>query len=272
MNPHKVNQDAHFELESYGGDPTQYFFCVMDGHGLHGREVSDLIRRKLPYNVQNDPSFRTDPKQALTKGFLKTNSDLQKSTHDIAFSGSTTVGVYIKGTTLYCANVGDSRAVIGQLKNGIWETVNLSIDHKPDRPDEMKRIIAHNGRVEPFRSADGEAIGPPRVWLKQQDAPGLAMSRSLGDSVAASVGVLAEPEIKVFNLEPVDKFMIIASDGVWEFISSEESVRMLQSYWEKKDPKGACEYMIQESNRRWRQEEEVIDDSTCVLVFFNIPE
>lgn len=41
-------------------------------------------------------------------------------------------------------------------------------------------------------------MGPARVWLKNQDIPGLAMSRSIGDSVAGSVGVIADPEILEF--------------------------------------------------------------------------
>ena len=48
------------------------------------------------------------------------------------------------------------------------------------------------------------------------------MTRSFGDRVAATVGVISEPEIKEWNFDINDKFMLIASDGVWEFISSEE--------------------------------------------------
>jgi serine/threonine protein phosphatase PrpC len=50
------------------------------------------------------------------------------------------------------------------------------------------------------------------------------MTRSFGDQIAASVGVLAEPEILEWNLTVDDKFLILASDGVWEFIESEEVV------------------------------------------------
>jgi serine/threonine protein phosphatase PrpC len=65
-------------------------------------------------------------------------------------------------------------------------------------------------------------MGPARVWLKDQDIPGLAMSRSFGDEVAASAGTIAHPEIIEWKLTPEDKFLILASDGVWEFIDSEE--------------------------------------------------
>ena len=53
-----------------------------------------------------------------------------------------------------------------------------------------------------------------RVWLKNEDIPGLAMSRSFGDGMAARVGVNAIPEIEEFMLEAQDKILVLASDGV----------------------------------------------------------
>ena len=64
--------------------------------------------------------------------------------------------------------------------------------------------------------------GPPRVWLGHMDIPGLAMSRSLGDTVAHSAGVSSEPELSVIQLEPEDRVVVIASDGLWEFMSNQE--------------------------------------------------
>ena len=69
----------------------------------------------------------------------------------------------------------------------------MTRDHKPNDPDEAVRIKKRGGRIEPFRDEDDQFIGPARVWLKDDDVPGLAMSRSFGDRVAASVGVIAEP-------------------------------------------------------------------------------
>ncbi|CEM13721.1 unnamed protein product [Vitrella brassicaformis CCMP3155] len=273
MNPNKVNQDSHFEIEQFANDPTQYFFCVMDGHGYQGREVSQLITRRLPNYLQSEPTLRTDPKAAIQKAFHKTNHELFRSSLDITFSGSTTISVFIRGATLYSASVGDSRAICGKFKGayGRWSAQALSDDHKPDRPDEKKRIEDRDGRVESFRGSDGEPIGPPRVWLKDQDAPGLAMSRSMGDSVAASVGVTAEPEIKIFTLTSEDKFIVLASDGVWEFIDNEEVVKIVSPFHDKQDPQAACDALVKESNQRWRAEEEVIDDTTVIVVFLNAP-
>ena len=65
-------------------------------------------------------------------------------------------------------------------------------------------------------------MGPARVWIKDHDSPGLAMSRSLGDYVAQSVGVIPEPEIILYDIKIDDRVIIIASDGVWEFMSNEQ--------------------------------------------------
>jgi len=107
----------------------------------------------------------------------------------------------------------------------------LSRDHKPDIKDEKARIIHNNGRVDPFREPNGDPIGPARVWLKNENVPGLAMSRSIGDLVASSVGVSPEPEFYELELSEDDKFIILASDGVWEFISNEEAVNLVVPYW-----------------------------------------
>ena len=66
-----------------------------------------------------------------------------------------------------------------------------------------------------------------------QNTPGLAMSRSFGDQVAARVGVISEPgieniylEIEEFIYKKDDKFIILASDGIWEFISNIEVAKV----------------------------------------------
>ena len=74
-----------------------------------------------------------------------------------------------------------------------WFSKMLTRDHKPDDPDERERITAMNGRIESYKGRYGENVGPARVWLKTEQYPGLAMSRSIGDACAHSVGVSALP-------------------------------------------------------------------------------
>ena len=157
---------------------------------------------------------------------------------------------------------------MGRCINGEWKNIDLTQDQKPDNPEEKERIIKKGGRVESYKDENGNDFGPKRVWLRDADFPGLAMSRSFGDEVAASVGTISEPEIKYFDITEDDKFIILASDGIWEFISSQECVNIIKDYYLKKDLKGCLKYLLNESSKRWIKEEEVIDDITAVLIFF----
>jgi len=139
---------------------------------------------------QNNPD---QVKESLLAGFALTAREVSESAIDINFSGTTTVSCLILGTHLWCANVGDSRAVLAKFKNGDWMACPISRDHKPDDNQEKQRILASGGRIEPFKDMNGDPIGPYRVWLKNENIPGLAMARSIGDAVAASVGVTDEP-------------------------------------------------------------------------------
>ena len=103
-----------------------------------------------------------------------------------------------------------------------------------------------------------------RVWLMEQDAPGLAMSRSLGDFIAHSVGVSSEPEVMRFELQPEDKFIIIASDGVWEFLTNEMIAKIVWPFYLKNSPEQAGNAIVRAAATKWRENDTVIDDITCV--------
>ncbi len=85
-----------------------------------------------------------------------------------------------------------------------------------------------------------------RVFLKNRLYPGLAMSRSIGDLVGASAGVIAEPDVTKVNIAAQrDKFVILCSDGVWEFISSQEAVEMVARF-DAEDAQQAAEKLASE--------------------------
>ena len=201
--------------------------------------------------------------------FINTNKELCRNPLvDTQFSGSTCVTIILTKNKIISGNAGDSRAVMGRFKDGKWISIDLSHDQKPNNPGERERILANGGRIEAYKDENGNDFGPKRVWIKNEDIPGLAMSRSFGDEVAASVGTISEPEIETFDITSDDKFIIIASDGIWEFISSQECVNIIKDYYLKKDLKGCLKYLLNESSKRWIKEEEVIDDITAVLIFF----
>ena len=84
------------------------------------------------------------------------------------------------------------------------------------------------------RIEKGGNFGPPKVLLKYVDVPILAMGWSFGDEVAKCVGTISEPEIKEYEITEEEKFIIIASDGIYEFFSSQESVEFIKDFYEKK--------------------------------------
>ncbi len=279
--PKENNQDNYFIYKNFMDKKDYIYMSVCDGHGVEGHFVSDFIKETLPYDMsenlkkQNILTENEKEKEKIhdiiKETFILVNEKLVDNEEiNSLFSGSTCVSLIYTPEKLIVPNIGDSRAVLGRLVNketNEYKAINLSRDHKPTEKDEAQRIIENDGRIQPF-TEDGEFVGPERVWIKEEEVPGLAMTRSFGDRVAATVGVMSEPEIKEFNFEEGDKFMIIASDGIWEFISSQECIDIIKDYYDKNDLKGCCEYLYQESSKRWLKEEEVIDDTTLILVFF----
>ncbi|MCQ2817112.1 MAG: protein phosphatase 2C domain-containing protein [archaeon] len=216
--------------------------------------------------------------------FLRENKLLNNAI-DTKLSGSTCVSVIYSPEKLIIANIGDSRCVLGKKiifnnsptdkgnKNQpsfkyVFE--NLSRDHKPSLPDESERIKKAGGRIRPMLDDDGKTfIGPLRVYMKDKEMPGLAMTRSFGDAYAATAGTICEPEVTEHIFQEEDKFIILASDGLYEFISSQEVVDYVKDYYEKNDIVGACEFLYSESKRRWLiEDEDNIDDITIIVVFF----
>ena len=95
------------------------------------------------------------------------------------------------------------------------------------------------------------------------------MSRSLGDYVAQSVGVSPEPEINIYDISEQDRFIIIASDGVWEFLSNEDVAKLAEPFYSQGLAEQAANAIVKEAANQWKQKEEVIDDITCVIVFLD---
>ena len=173
---------------NFMGIDSMHYFGVWDGHGENGKKVSTMIQNKLPSILEeNLVNLKMNIKASLELSFVNCHKTLtQNKRFNTYLSGSTWCTVLIHGNHLYWANCGDSRAIIvseGEEENTIIVKA-ASRDHKPNEPDEAKRIISKAGRIEPFKDLIGVPWGPTRVWLKYDDIPGLAMSRSIGDNWA----------------------------------------------------------------------------------------
>ena len=274
----KTNQDNFFIFNNFNNNPNYIYMGVCDGHGMFGQGVSTFLVNNLPQNLnsillnKNINNLSTANifhlSETILSTFISTNEQLtQDDRIDSSFSGSTCVSLLYSPSRLICINVGDSRCILGKFDGQKWKALNLSRDHKPDISTEKERIEKNGGRVEPYRDNDGNYVGPDRVWVKGSELPGLAMSRSFGDEVAHLVGVITIPEIIEYHFCKEDKFIILGSDGLWEFINSEECVQIVKDFYLEKNVEAALTFLYKEASKRWILEEEIIDDITILIAF-----
>jgi len=81
--------------------------------------------------------------------------------------------------------------------------------------------------------------------------------------VAHTAGVISTPEFTERELDPeTDKFLVVATDGLWEFVNNKETIDMAESHG---TPSEAVESLVKEASLRWMREEQVIDDTTVIL-------
>ena len=276
----KTNQDNFFIYNNFNNNSNYVYLGVCDGHGLFGQDISGYLVNNLPQNMNNNVISKgiknlstekiTTLSEIFQETFVQTNSALNVDERiDSSFSGSTCVSLLFTPTRICCINVGDSRCIIGKFNGYEWKSKVLSRDHKPSEPDEMNRILKSGGRVEAYRDNFGNFVGPERVWNKQGDGPGLAMSRSFGDEIGHKVGVVVDPEIMEHYFLKEDKFIVLGSDGIWEFIGNDEVVEIVKDYYLENNIEGAIEHLYNEASKRWIMEEQVIDDITVIVIFLN---
>ena len=275
----KINQDSFLVLQSEYNLKDFNIFCVMDGHGNNGHLVSRYLmkyinlffknNKKMNASNQNEDSIYQRLKKSdyhiLRRLFRHAERDLhKKSKIDANLSGTTCVMVAQIGDRFICANIGDSRAIMIKTGN---EIVPLSIDQKPDDPEESKRIVQNGGEISQYEE-DGEKSGPYRIWKKGEVYPGIAMSRSVGDFIATSLGVVPEAKFIEEKIDQDCKFIVVASDGIWEFLDNKRVGEIVMPYYKNDDPDGACKALIKEATEWWNKEDIVVDDITVVVVFF----
>lgn len=270
-NPNWINQDNFFVIERLDNKDL-HFYCVLDGHGEHGHHVSRKCRENFPGHIK---SVNFDMKKA----FSMMQNDLNSCEFDVRCSGATCVLASLFGGRLSVSNCGDSRAVLGRRNpNGSISAHALTSDHKPEKSEERKRILGCGGHLgcrqvlvnQPGRGPVSMPVGPCRVWYQHRgETLGLAMSRSLGDSIVHKSGVSAEPEILEHQVDDFDEFMIIATDGVWDVMDNNQAVQMVSNYITKASNWSSLEAstaIAKFARSRWEKLSPMADDITCIVV------
>lgn len=279
------NQDSAFFMEFIDGDGSRIWLStVMDGHGPLGHEMSRLAIQWLPLLVLREPTMAVEAgliipqnPQAVFDGisaaFAKAGSIMMKASggsFERKMSGTTCSFCLCGRGVLHTAWIGDSRAVLGRIQQDSQssllpkvETLDLTRDHKPDDVVEKRRIQAHGG-----------VISEKRVWLRDYPHCGLNLSRGFGDSLAHDVGVSHVPDVAAtFLSEDPGQFALLASDGVWEFISSEEGGQSVgdrlqegkMASW-KNSAQEAASRLVRHATDCWKRECNELDDITAIVI------
>mmetsp|Transcript_45848 Transcript_45848/g.102782 ORF Transcript_45848/g.102782 Transcript_45848/m.102782 type:complete len:413 (+) Transcript_45848:18-1256(+) len=261
------NQDAYSFTTLHHG----WILCIAcDGHGEHGEVIAERVSRVLPLFFSANLAEGQGTEEALRRAFESSQTDLERSFSSMqVFSGATVALCCMQeaAETVWCAHVGDSRIVLGDMETG--RPVYATAEHKAHHPDEYSRLEAAGAQVVQKRYDDGEVVS--RIFIPKTGVPGLAMSRSLGDGCLKKYGVSAEPEIceitGQWNACRLPSLML-ASDGLWDTVSIEEAVSAMSArYRAGRDLKSGLENLTRRSQRRWIEVEgDYCDDVTVCFI------
>jgi serine/threonine protein phosphatase PrpC len=262
----KPNQDYAASKDIHTNHGVAHIRLVADGHGTNGHSVSQFIGdkviemlEKFIQDFDDSTQYTEYGKEMLISTFEGVERELAESGIDIRFSGSTlTVAVIWQGYAAI-ANTGDSKAVLlSKVKNLINVSAETALHH-PEEEQEKKRILEAGGIVTPLKTKDGEFEGPMRVWQPDYSGPGLAVARSFGDLRGKETGVISQPgtpalqDILLKKLGPEDKALILASDGLWDYMQHKTLISKLVPYILSNNVKQACKCLIRHSADKWEE-------------------
>ena len=239
------------------GKGTSYeryaFFGIFDGH--QGWRCSSALQHTMHLKLVQHPRFPTSPGDAVAAVSTQIDRDLcRKLAADGDQCGSTALVAVFDGprNSLMIANVGDSRCVLS--RNG--RAIDLSKEHRCDREDERNRILAAGGSI-----------------VQNRVNRTLAVSRAFGDvqhkggAVTADGGdiIIAVPEVHDEAISVRDEFMVMATDGLWDVMQSQQVVNFvrlrLQSH---RDLNRVAEEVTKEALRQ-----QSVDNVSVIIVAFN---
>eukprot|EP00794_Sanderia_malayensis_P019144 gene19144-21063_t len=215
-------------------------FVGMDLEVDNELDVGDLLKEAF---LRLDVDAINDVIEKSKSGMLKLG-DLSMTA-----SGCCALVASINGADLHVANAGDCRAVMGSYHDGEWAAIQLTHDHTAmANPDEVQRILAEHpgesqciqygrllGRLAPLR-----AFGDMRFKLDAEQQRTLIgpLDRKFKtfSGLKSPPYLTAEPEVFQYRMEKSDKFIVLATDGLWDMLSNQEVVELVGAFMEGRGP------------------------------------
>ncbi|XP_058769072.1 probable protein phosphatase 2C 15 [Vicia villosa] len=227
-------------------------FAIFDGHNGNAAAVftrENLLNHvlcALPRGLGRDEWLQALPR-ALVAGFVKTDKEFQSRGET---SGTTATFVIVDRWTVTVASVGDSRCILDTQGGAV---TTLTVDHRlEDNTEERQRVTASGGEVGRLSIVGGAEIGPLRCW-----PGGLCLSRSIGDMDVGEF-IVPIPYVKQVKLSKAGGRLIIASDGIWDAVSSEMAAKSCRGL-----PAELAAMQVVKEALRTRG---LKDDTTCIVV------
>lgn len=245
---------------------------------------------QLPFNPKLFPMISTKSYQEASKSaHIELNGLMIDTQPLVNLSGTTGISAGFHDGHMIVSNVGDSRAILGYYDSEEKKTIAVPVsqDQTPWRKDERERIEKSGGRVLTVDQLEGKtkvtesdktqdkklgvddfidiAGDPPRVWKADDNLPGTSFTRSLGDSIAEECGVFAEPEFFSKRISEEDEILVLASDGVFEFMTNQEIIDMCKN---SENAVIACDEIVHKAYNSWLEHENRTDDITIIVMYF----
>ena len=228
-------EDIGVTIPDLTSDYRTSLFGIFDGHG--GTDVVKFIKDRLPQLIKNNLIDCLPVNSALEKAFEKIDQELKF--YDSEYTGSTATIILTHENTLYCANVGDSKAFIIDD----FDARQISTDHKCTDPSEMQRIAAAGGKL-----IKGRVMGS------------LILSRTLGDLYVKRFGVSCIPSVSATEIKNSVRYVVVASDGVWDTVDKDCLMGIIK---EQSDVELMCKKIVRTAIDKGSR-----DNVSCIVIKF----
>ena len=289
-----LNQDSYIIKRDINYIKNFNIFAIFDGHGFYGHFISEYLKNNLIKKFEEHPKIKflknlryiysriiSDNYRIIREIFQELDNEIlnNKELNNINLSGSTCTLLIQIGDDIICANIGDSKAILVYEDFNTTVNINdeydkykiikLSKDCLPNIETEKMRILMNGGKIIQLKNTFNQELGPLRIFLKDKNIPGLSISRSFGDKIGKSIGVISNPIINEYKLNKDVKFIVIASGGIWRVMTEKELLDNGIKYYLMNNPDYFCKNIANISTELWKQNSGNVEDITIIVIFFS---
>lgn len=215
---------------------------VFDGH--NGHTAASWCAENFPRLLEEQYDNNEPTSTALKNAFNIAHASI------CGPSGTTATVIITQGNYVAIAHVGDSRAIL--FRGG--HPIELTADHKLSLPSERSRI------------EEAAKRNPKEIFILGQRVQGLMLTRSIGDKTLTKE-ILSDPVVREFHRKDEDDFVVAASDGLWDIMSTQSVFSFVRNI-ASQDPQDIAEQLTHHARTAERDRNVRRDDVTCVVIGF----